>query len=280
MDSLEDRMKGYEGVEAGRRLAPLVPVVARVDGRSFSTFTRDLAKPFDARLSKLMIATARHLLRETSACVAYTQSDEITLVFYADDPKTQLWFGARVQKMCSQLAAQATAAFNYLLPDALPEKSERRSLDNMPTFDARVWSVPSQAEAVNVLVWREQDATRNSIEMAARSKFSHAKLHEKSQREMLAMLRDVGVVWDEYPSYFKRGTYLQRRATRRAFTADEIEALPPKHAARSNPALEVERTDIFELDMPPITRVQNREGVVFLGEEPRAVSATDELASE
>lgn len=272
MESLEDRMKEYEGVEAGRRLDARAPVVARVDGRSFSAFTRSLAKPFDARLSRLMIETARHLLRETGACVAYTQSDEITLVWSLDDDRSQLWFGARVQKMCSQLAAQATAAFNHMLPEALPEKFASRSLGSLPTFDARVWSVPSLAEAVNVLVWREQDATRNSIEMAARSEYSHSALHEKSQREMLAMLRERGVDWDEYPAFFKRGTYLQRRVQKRRFSADEIESLPAKHAARSNPELEVERTDIVELAMPAIVRVQNREGVVFRGEDPVALS--------
>ncbi len=268
MESLEDRMKAHEGVEAGRRLETQLPAVARVDGRSFSAFTRSLAKPFDPRLSRLMIETARHLLRESGACIAYTQSDEITLVYFEDDPKTQRWFGSRVQKMCSQLAAQATAAFNHLLPEALPEKFATRSLANLPTFDARVWSVPSLAEATNVLVWREQDATRNSVEMAARSEFSQGQLHEKSQREMLAMLRDVGVVWDDYPAYFQRGTYLQRRVTKRRFTADELAELPPKHAARSNPALEVERADVVELTMPPLATVQNREGVVFRGEVP------------
>ena len=231
-----------------------------------------MAKPFDERLSRLTIETARHLVRETSACVAYTQSDEITLVWHRAEPKTQLWFGARVQKMCSQLAAQATAAFNYLLPEALPEKFERRSLESLPTFDARVWSVPSLAEAVNVLVWREQDATRNSVEMAARSRYSHDALHEKSQREMLAMLREAGVEWDEYPAFFKRGTYLQRRVSKRTFSAEELDALPPKHAARRDPSLEVERTDVVELAMEPIVRVQNREGVVFRGEAPLLAS--------
>lgn len=276
MDSLEDRMKAYEGVEASRRLMPLVPGLARVDGRSFSTFTRGLEKPFDARLSRLMIETARHLLRESGARVAYTQSDEITLVFYTDDPKEQLWFDGRVQKLCSQLAAQATAAFNHLLPEALPEKFAARTLANVPTFDTRVWSVPTMAEAANVLVWREQDATRNSVEAAARSKFSHSALHEKSQKEMVQMMREKGLIWEELPVFFKRGTYLQRRVVKRAFTVDELDALPPKHEARKNPALEIERTDIVELSVPPILRVQNREGMIFRGEDPVALSPMPE----
>ena len=66
-DDLGDRMKLYEGMEAGRRLMPRLPCVARIDGRSFSTFARDLAKPYDPRLSRLMIETTRHLVRESNA---------------------------------------------------------------------------------------------------------------------------------------------------------------------------------------------------------------------
>jgi tRNA(His) 5'-end guanylyltransferase len=279
-DDLGDRMKLYEGMEAGRRLMPRLPCVARIDGRSFSTFARDLAKPYDPRLSRLMIETTRHLVRESNARIGYTQSDEITLVLYTDNPKEQLWFDRRVQKMTSQLAAQATAAFNHLLPEYLPEKFARRSLASLPTFDARVWSVPTLAEAANVILWREQDATRNSVESAARAQYSHNALMNRNTREMRAMLRDKGIDWDDYPALFKRGTYIQRRVTHRRFSTEELEALPPKHAARTNPELTVERTDYVEFVMPPFGRVQNREAVVFFGEDPvtldDATAATDD----
>jgi hypothetical protein len=49
-DSLGDRMKAYESLEADHLIDAEVPLVVRLDGRAFSTFTRGMNKPFDARL--------------------------------------------------------------------------------------------------------------------------------------------------------------------------------------------------------------------------------------
>lgn len=268
-ETLGDRMKGYESLEAGRRLMPRLPAAARIDGRSFSAFTRDLQRPYDERLSRLMIETTRALVRETSARIGYTQSDEITLLFYADEPDGAIYFDGRVHKMVSQLAAQATAVFNHLLPQYLPEKAALSSPLSLPTFDCRVWALPSLAEATNVLLWRELDATKNSISMAARALYPHESLLNKHGGELQEMLFAKGVNWNGYPAFFKRGTYLQRRLVRRRFTADELEVLPERHHARLNPDLEVERAAYVELDIPPFSKVINREGVAFHGEEPR-----------
>jgi tRNA(His) guanylyltransferase len=271
-DALGDRMKLYEGLEAGRRLLPLVPVLVRIDGRSFGTFTRDLARPFEPGLSRLMIETTRHLVAEANARIGYTQSDEITLVLCADALESAVYFDGRVQKMVSQLAAQATAVFNHLLPRFLPGKKvglQGGDGGPLPTFDCRVWTVPSRVEAVNALIWREQDAARNSVESAARAAYSHAEVMHKHTGEMKEMLRAKGVDWDAYPVFFKRGTYVQRRVVRQRFTTDELERLPPKHAARQNPELEFERTEYAVREMPPLATVTNREAVVFAGEPPR-----------
>ena len=84
-DALGDRMKEFEMLEAGRRLLPVIPALARIDGRRFSRFTSGLARPYDQRLSDLMIATTKHLVEETNANCGYTQSDEITLTWYTAD---------------------------------------------------------------------------------------------------------------------------------------------------------------------------------------------------
>lgn len=265
-------MKGYEALEAGRRLMPRLPAAARIDGRSFSAYTRDLARPYDERLSRLMIETTRALVRETSARIGYTQSDEITLLFYADEPDGTIYFDGRVHKMVSQLAAQATAVFNHLLPQHLPEKAARASPSALPTFDCRVWALPSLAEAANVLLWRELDATKNSLSMAARAYFPHESLLNKRGGEMHEMLFAKGINWNDYPAFFKRGTYLQRRMVRRRFTADELDALPERHHARLDPDLAIERAAYVELEMPPFNKVINREGVAFHGEEPRVAA--------
>jgi tRNA(His) guanylyltransferase len=226
MASLAERMKSYESAEAGRRLLPLVPAMARLDGRGFSRFTRDLARPFDERFSRLMIATCRWLVRETHALVGYTQSDEITLTWYAVGPDAQVFFDGRIQKMVSQLAALATAWFNRQLPNYLPAEYGER----LPTFDARVWNVPNLTEAAQCYLWRERDATRNSVSMAAQAVFPHAELLGKTSRDMRWMLLERGVDWEAYPTFFRRGTYVRPMVVERPFTVDTGEAPCPSHS--------------------------------------------------
>ena len=94
-DDLGDRMKVYERAEAGRKFMPLLPIIARVDGRSFSNFTRGMARPYDPIMADCMVETASELLAETNACCAYTQSDEITLAWHVTNPQSQVWFDGK-----------------------------------------------------------------------------------------------------------------------------------------------------------------------------------------
>jgi tRNA(His) 5'-end guanylyltransferase len=244
---------------------PLLPVLARLDGRAFHAFVRGLNRPFDERLSRLMIETTQFLVRETTAVVGYTQSDEITLAWVPAEFDSQVFFDGRVQKMTSTLAALCSAFFNNRLPAFLPAEYSQR----MPVFDCRVWNVPNTTEAANTFLWRELDATKNSIAMAARTYYAHHEVHERNGSEMQELLFRKGVNWNDYPPFFKRGTFIRRRKVGRAFTAVELETLPAKHAARSNPALVVERTECESLEMPPLSTVENREGVLFRAEEPQ-----------
>lgn len=50
-DSLGDRMKTYEAVPKVK-LVRRMPVIIRLDGKAFHTFTRGFVKPFDAVLMK------------------------------------------------------------------------------------------------------------------------------------------------------------------------------------------------------------------------------------
>jgi tRNA(His) guanylyltransferase len=260
IDSLGDRMKLYENAEAGRRLMPLLPVLARVDGRAFHSFTHGMQRPFDPEFSAVMIETTIGLVEETNACMGYTQSDEITLAWHSTDPKSQIWFDGRVCKMVSQLAAHATLTFYRMFERRDPIRSSK-----LPTFDARVWNVPNRTEGANVFVWREWDATKNSISMAAQSVYSHKELHGKHGGEMQEMLFQRGINWNDYPAFFKRGTYVQRRTVSKPFSTEELERLPPKHEARTNPGLMVERSEVKVLELPPITTIENREAVIFDG---------------
>lgn len=273
-DDLGDRMKMYESAESARRLMPLLPALARIDGRAFHSFTHGMDRPFDSRFSNAMIETTLALVHETGACMGYTQSDEITLAWLVPSSQSQIWFDGRVAKMTSQLAAQATLHFYRLVVERMPEFADR-----LPTFDARVWNVPNRAEGANVFLWREWDATKNSVSMAASAYYSHNELMGKNSRDKHDMLHAKGINWNDYPSLFKRGTYVQRRLEQAPFSAEEIERLPAKHEARANPALVVERSVCSVRELPPLGTITNREAVIFDGAMPTVANGSAPTAS-
>lgn len=264
---ISERMKLYENITAGQILIPNLPAMIRLDGKAFHSWTRGLRRPFDDRLQTLFDETAKFLVEASNAVIGYTQSDEITLVLwnYAK-PESQIMFDGRVSKLTSVLASMATAKFNSLVPEYIPEKSA-----SLAYFDGRVWNVPSEQEAVNCLVWRELDATRNSIQMAAQSLYSHNQLHLKNTSEMQEMLWNKGINWNDYPARFKRGGYFQRQLIERKFTPDELEKLPPMHDARKNPDLIIQRHIIRQLELPPLLRVGNRVDVIFHDAKPEVL---------
>lgn len=275
-DALGDRMKEYEGQESDRMFLPMLPVVARLDGKNFSSFTRGLARPYDERLSNLMVAVTTHLVKETSACVGYTQSDEISLAWYSAEWKSQIYFDGRIQKMTSVLAATCSVAFVHLLAQFLPERDQYGDgdevaptpLHKLPVFDCRVWQSPTLDEAANTFLWREKDATKNSVSMAAQEYYSHRELMGKSGREKVEMLFQKGVSWNDYPAFFKRGTFVQKKTVKSKLTVEEVDLLPEKHHARQNPDAEFDRSIFRTLDVPPFSQVTNRVGVLFRGEDP------------
>ncbi len=260
-----DRMKIYEGLEAGRRLMKLLPVVARLDGKNFSKFTKGMERPFDPVYADAMDRLAVWLVGETGASLGYCQSDEISLVWYSADYGSQIFHDGRIHKMVSILAAMASVKFNQLMAELMPEKAQQS-----PLFDCRVWNVPTLMEGVNSILWREQDASKNSVSMLAQSVFSHNQLHGKHSGQMVEMLAEKDIHWDAYPLRFQRGGYFQRYKEERAFSAEEIEKLPLKHEARKNPNLTIIRSGVRRLEsMRSLAYVSNRVGVVFNGEVPQ-----------
>jgi tRNA(His) 5'-end guanylyltransferase len=266
-DNLGDLMKMYEKWEAGRYLMARLPILIRLDGKAFHSFTRGLARPYDSRLSDLMVDTTKFLVEQSNALIGYTQSDEISLCIYTDGPNSEVFLGGKIHKLCSVLASMAAAYFNQHLPAAIPEKAGK-----LAYFDNRVWNVPNLEEAANVFVWRELDATKNAISMVAQAYFSHSALQNKHAGEMQEMLwSEHGINFNDYPSSFKRGTYVRRVTKDIAFTAEELEKLPPKHTARDNPGLMVRRSVVEQVELPKITSIANKVEVLFMGAEPVTV---------
>lgn len=202
--SLGDRMKtNYESVSQ-TRLLRRTPVIIRLDGKAFHTFTKGMKKPFDERLMSTMQLTTQRLVCDIEGCeFGYTQSDEISLLL-TDYKKfeTQAWFDYKIQKVVSVAASMCTAFFNDFF-----ESGGR----GPAFFDARVFNIPKE-EVVNYFIWRQQDATRNSIQMVGQSVFSHKELHGKSCDEIQEMLwSQKGINWNDIDTVKKRGSCVYKR---------------------------------------------------------------------
>jgi tRNA(His) guanylyltransferase len=262
-DTLGDRCKALEAAEAGRRATRGQPLLARLDGRAFHTFTRDLRRPYDQGMSTMMIETTRFLVHEMNALVGYTQSDEITLAWYEPaDSVSEVVFDGRFQKIATVLAGMASAKFYKLLLEHLPHKAAET-----PHFDCRVWQVPALQDALDVFVWREDDATKNSITMAACAHYSDRDLEGKHSDLKREMLWQKGVNWEDFPAFFKRGTYLQRRTFDRELSEAERERIPEAH--RPPPGKLFQRAQVVELEMPPIRKIANAAAVLFERADPQ-----------
>lgn len=207
-DGLGDRMKSYEAVTRSV-LLPHSYTILRVDGRAFHSYLSRAVKPFDFDFMADMGDVGGVLCQKIAGTLfGYGQSDEISLLLSDVEPQSQPWFGGVVQKMASVAASLATAVL-----------IGRRGLEGLPHFDARVFTLPSETEVANYFVWRQRDAVRNSISMAAQAKFSPKQLHGVNSDQMRDMLwREHGINWNDYPDEAKRG-WLVTRSVREAEVA-------------------------------------------------------------
>ena len=177
--------------------------ILRLDGCHFRTYTRGLKKPFDKHLYEDMDNAIIAMLPEIQGAVfAYTQSDEISILLtdFAT-PQTSAWFDGNIQKMASVSASLLTAEFNSFrhirhMNDCMENGTEpSRSGISLAYFDSRVFSIPDRVEVMNMLIWRNQDCSRNSVSMVAQSLYSHKELMGKSSVEQQEMIHDKGVSW-------------------------------------------------------------------------------------
>ena len=225
-DSLGDRMKEFYENRSKHYLPRRVPVIIRLDGKAFHTFTKGFKRPYDEILHNTMNATMRHLCENIQGCkLGYTQSDEITLLLTDYDTiTTDAWFGYGMQKVCSVAASMATLAFNRFFRqyynealtelgaplDSDPYLSKLSEKLDCAMFDARCFSIPKD-EVTNCFIWRQQDATRNAIQMLGQCNFSHRELQGKSCNDIQDMLMtQKGINFNDMPVEFKRGVCCYR----------------------------------------------------------------------
>lgn len=220
--SLATRMKDYEAATE-INLNPSQPAILRLDGHAFSKFTAPFAKPFDERLHTAMVRTCANLLDAwPAATLAYTQSDEITLVF----PRGVGHFNDRVMKITSLAAGFCSVHFHSHLATALAEtpepavqgfNAEKNGAGSpappLPYFDGRMFNVPSVEECLNNVLWRcRGDAVRNSVSAFARSLFSTKQMHGKNKDEMIEMAkREKGLFYEEsVPRWALEGSIVKK----------------------------------------------------------------------
>lgn len=245
-DALGNRMKKYEYITR-THLVPRMPVVIRIDGKAFHSFTKGFKRPFDDILIGAMQETMKYLCENIQGCaLGYTQSDEISLVlidYMRLDSNS--WFDYNIQKCCSVAASMATMAFNRAFADLLWSyynttavmldlfsgrgnsyfEALEKARENGAMFDARVFNMPKE-EVTNCILWRQNDATRNSIEMVGQAYFSHSELQGKSCNDIQDMLfQKHGINWNDFPTHYKRGSCCVRmpvaNSTRNKWTIDK-----------------------------------------------------------
>ena len=293
------RMKGYEK-SSRHYLTPRVPVMLRIDGRAFHTFTKGFTKPFDDEiLLKAMRQTMKTHFEMIPGCVlGYTQSDEITLVILDQNTQADPWFGFCQNKIESITASMATMLFNQAFYEAYQDYYKRltfaakyyealyendaydratkqclsNNIENIndkigcfgcleqyyepklhtAMFDCRAFNIPKE-EICNNLIWRQQDATRNSIQQVAHTYFSHGELNNLSCDELQEKLfQEKGINWNNYPTRLKRGSCCVRKDV--FFSADEIKKKNPLY---NGEGFTTRKKWVIDTEIPIFT--QNRE---------------------
>ena len=221
-DNLGDRMKCYENVTRNY-LVRRTPVIIRLDGKAFHSFTGGFEKPFDSVLMKSMQDTMRFLCKNIQGCMmGYCQSDEISLLLVDYQTiDTSAWFDNNILKLVSVSSSMATMIFNKVfmennISSFFKKEDDKRYKEiyknhlgkvGIAMFDSRAFNIP-KGEVCNYFIWRQNDATRNSIQMVGQSKFSHKELQCKNCNQIQEMLfQKYGINWGEdYSTPEKRGS--------------------------------------------------------------------------
>lgn len=196
IEELEERMKNYE---KKYDLPINLPVIIRIDGRAFHTFTRGMEKPFDETFIDMMNTIGLELCDEIQNCrLAFLQSDEISFLVY-NRIESDCWFSNEIQKMSSISASLAASIATKYVSEKIPEKSRINI-----TFDSRSFIMPEK-DVANYFIYRQMDWERNSLQMLTRKYYSQKKMEYKNCQDMHEMLYDKGINWNDMPTYLKRG---------------------------------------------------------------------------
>jgi tRNA(His) guanylyltransferase len=201
-DNLGDRMKSFYEDAYRIHLPRRMPLIVRYDGKAFHSYTKGCKKPVDQKLVDCMNETAIYVCKNVQGCkVGYVQSDEVSLLITNyNDINTESYFDNNLQKIVSVISAMASSYFTSI-SDRIFGKIK------LAQFDARAFVLPKE-EVNNYFLFRQQDATRNSVQMLARSLYSHKECTDKNNSELQEMIFQKGINWNDCPTSQKRGRCL------------------------------------------------------------------------
>jgi len=234
-DDLGDRMKTYYEDRTRISLPRRTFTIIRIDGKAFHTYTKGLTRPFDNDLIDDLNETTKFLCQSIQGVkMGYVQSDEISLVLTDfEKHSTDAWFDGNLQKMASISASMATSKFNQLRTVRfLRNTMHTLYLEKfkMAHFDSRVFTIPSLEEVINYFIWRQQDASRNSVSSVAQSLYSHKELNGKTTSDMQELIFQKGQNWNDFPAGQKRGRTIVKRTVVVPTTKDIVEKARDKSA--------------------------------------------------
>ena len=174
MITLTEKMKLYEAAYE-QTLPRKLPVIVRIDGIAFSTLTKSLCKPWDARIDHAFSVSIRKMFEIVQGLqFAYHQSDEVSFLLTNNQtPRTEPWLGNRVNKLNTHMAGIFSSLFtrNYAGP-------------GIPAFDARSFVLPNAEETIKYFTWRQLNAINNSRIAFLRQYYSHEYLLNKSAQQL------------------------------------------------------------------------------------------------
>jgi tRNA(His) guanylyltransferase len=209
-DIFGDRMKEHEASCTSTRLDRNLPVYLRLDGRSFSKLTKPFQRPHDPKFAWAMSDTAKKVMAEFHADIAYFQSDEISLGWFPLNEAESPIFDYKIFKLTSVIAAFASVVL-YQNLIKLGGLYAERAMKMIPHLDARVFNVPSNLELINSFVWREHDALKNNVQLLARYNIGHKTMQGRPNSEVKQMLLEKGIDFDQLPNWRRSGTWFIRK---------------------------------------------------------------------
>jgi tRNA(His) 5'-end guanylyltransferase len=214
-ENMGDRMKHFESCFDFKFIRSL-PMIVRLDGRAFHSWTKKsgCARPFDHQMIQLMAETTKFLCENCDGCVfGYTQSDEISLLFLDSNSRdTTAWFDRRVQKLVSLTASMASCWFNTHNP---------YSVKTPAFFDSRAFIIPEE-DIRNYFIWRQNDASKNSLSMLAQSLYSHKELIGKKRNDLQELCWAKGQNWNDLSTQEKRGSAVYKVSVTKNTPSGEV----------------------------------------------------------